>query len=718
MLRCFTLVILCSILFSSAVCARDIEQQEILFKENPQKLYTKLIRATEFPLKFSNKAEFEQAAGELSYQPNELHRDLELLARLNLEAKLNSPTKYQDAELLITQLDAIASTTLEKALMVMLKARIKGRKNQEYNQVLVEYNDALNMVNTDVSLESTLFKLTLHDQLSMLHSLLLQPTPALSHLNRYRQIAYQLHNNYLISDAETQFGRYYNLNGDQAKSLQHYSEAFRLANNLDYPGIKAHTQLNLARTYRDLEQWDDALKYAHNAAEILQAIGQDVYLAETMTVIAMIYAGQDQWNKTIDYYLNVQQVNERMGNEIAIGLTYHNLGEAYFKLNNSQAALNVMQRANDIFRARKIEHYLVYNELLFAQICTSEGMWPEAIEHASKAIELAKKKHLTEVQTEALGYLSTAYRKTNNLNAALETVDVIVELINKSQEKEQQTNDFPELTEQKLKFELGLLSSKLEQQTAKNKYNQFIILGLIIVFSITLILMVFFYRKFQHRNILYHNAQRLNTIDPITQAQGYRAFIQRINTLKHQEPKALALVNIYELNNIDTQLGHTESVVLMQHFNSQFSKHLDTEVFIIRPGLIGCYFDKQYDVKIILNAVIKSLKQLQTTQFTIPNFARKSTEQYASIGHISLPLLDNPDVNISAELQFEALQYALAAAMEITEQPAYISLRPLNFAPAAIFMRPLYLNLTQALNRGIIRAESNRNTQEINWPKH
>ncbi|MFT6977833.1 MAG: hypothetical protein ACJAZA_001552, partial [Shewanella psychromarinicola] len=123
MLRCFPLVILCSILFSSAVCARDIEQQEILFKENPQKLYTKLMIATEFPLKFSNKAEFEQAADELSYQPNELHRDLELLARLNLEAKLNSPTKYQDAELLITQLDAIASTTLEKALIVMLKAR-------------------------------------------------------------------------------------------------------------------------------------------------------------------------------------------------------------------------------------------------------------------------------------------------------------------------------------------------------------------------------------------------------------------------------------------------------------------------------------------------------------------------------------------------------------------------------------------------------------------
>ncbi|WP_137221912.1 hypothetical protein [Shewanella sp. MEBiC00475] len=65
-------------------------------------------------MKFSNNAEFTQAAEELSYQPDELHRDLELLARLNLEAKLKSPTKYQDAEILINQLDAIASTPLSK----------------------------------------------------------------------------------------------------------------------------------------------------------------------------------------------------------------------------------------------------------------------------------------------------------------------------------------------------------------------------------------------------------------------------------------------------------------------------------------------------------------------------------------------------------------------------------------------------------------------------
>jgi tetratricopeptide (TPR) repeat protein len=718
MLRRVPLVILFWILLSSVVSARDIEQQEISLKENPQQLYSKLMRSTEFPLTFSNDIEFDYVAKELSYPPNDLHRDLELLARLNLEAKLNSPTKYQDAELLTNQLDSIASTALEQAVVIMLKSRLKGRKNQEYKQVIIQYNDALSKVNTDISIESTLFKSTLHQQLSMLHSLLLQPAPALFHLNRYRDIAYQLHNDYFISDAETQLGRYYNLNGEQAKSLQHYSEAFRLANSLNYPGIKANTQLNLARTYRDLEQWDDALKYAHDAAEILQDLGQEANLVDALTVIAMIYAGQDQWNKAIDYYLNAQQVNERIGNEIAVGLTYHNLGEAYFKINNIQASLNVLQRANDIFKARKTDHYLVHNELLFAQINTSQGMWSAAIEHANKAIALAKKKNLVEVQIEALGYLSTAYRKTNDLNAAIETVDAIVQLTNKSQDTEHQTNEFAELTELKLKFELGLLRNKLALQASKNKYNKFIILALLIAFGIAVALLIIIYRKQQYKNGLYLNSQHLNTIEPITQTPGYRAFIERISSQEYIEPKTLALININELNNIDIQFGLTESVALMLRFNAQLSSRLDADVFMIRSGLIACYFDDQTDAPVILAALITCLEQLNTTEFTIPHFAHKTTTQRASIGHINLPLLGNPDVKINAELHFETLQYALAAAMEITEQPAYVSLRPLNFAPAATFMLPLYLNLTQALNRGIIRAESNRNTQEINWPKH
>lgn len=717
MLRLAILFLLLPFIFCQVVIAKDLEQQEIEFKENPTKLYAKLTKVTEFPLSFSTPQEFAKVADELGYKPEELHRNLEVLARLTLETNLQSSSKYEDAELLIKQLDAIDSTVFEQAMVIMLKARFKAKRDKQYQSVVVEYMEAFNKINSDLSLEATLFKYTLHEHLASLHIMLLQPAPALSHLNQYREIAYQLHNDYFIAESEAALGKYYNRSGDMSKSLLHFTEAFRLANGLNYLSLKSQTLLNLARTYRDLEQWDDALKYAHDATEILQKLGNESYLAETLNVIAMIYAAQEKWSKAIDYYLNSQQVNERLGNNISVALNFHNVGEVYSKLKNYPAAMNALKQANDIFRAHKTNHYLVHNELLFAQVSAEQQLWPETIDHAKKALELAKQKKLIDVQIEALGYLSKAYRSNNDLNAAIDSVEAIIALNQSVEDKKQANNSRSELTEQKLKFELTLLNNKLEQQATKNKRNQMIILSVLILMSIALITVVFLYRKLQYKTKQYQASQIINNLEPLSQSPGYRAFIQTLATMKQSEPKTLALVNINELNNIDMQLGLTESVTLMHSFMKQLNQHLGTDIFVIRSGVFACYFNQQRDADFIYEALLTCLQQFKDVKSSIPNFAQLQNIHQVSIGHINLPLLSNPDVNISAELHFETLQYALAAAMEMTEKPAYVSLRPLNFAPAAIFMPPLYLNLTQALNRGIIRAESNRNSLDINWPK-
>ncbi|UAL42538.1 tetratricopeptide repeat protein [Shewanella inventionis] len=717
MLRLAHLVLFISLFLSSVADAKDLEQQEIEFKENPNKLLIKLSKSTEFPLQFTNKEEFSKIANDLGYEPIELQRDLEVLARVNLETNLSSPTKYDDAKLLIGQLDAIASNAFDEAMVIMLKARLRARENKEYQPIIVQYMDALNKINTDMSLQATLFKYIIHEHLGGLHMMLLQSAPSLSHYNRYREIAYQLHNDYFIAEAETALGKYYNRNGDKAKSLQHFSEAFRLASGVNYPMLKSQALINLARTYRDLEQWDDALKYAHGAAEIQQQLGFETYLAETLNVIAMVYEGQEKWSKAVDYYLNAQQVNERVGNVIAVGINFHNIGGIYAKLNNIPAALNALQRANDIFRSLKTNHYLVHNELLFTQINAQQGQWAETIDHAKKTLELAKKLKQTDIQIETLGYLSTAYRKTNELNAAIDTVESIITLTNNHDDDTKDDKSYSELTEQKLKFELTLLSNKLEQQTTKNKHHQLIIILLAFSLSIVIAVVIFIWRKLALKNALYLNAKVINHIEPMTQIAGYRAFIEKLDTLDPSEPQTLALINIDELNNLDIQLGLTESRALMQKLIVQMSQHLNTEVFMIRSGQLACYFNQQRNADYIYDALVMCLEKLNTIQPNIPHFAHLHDAHKASIGHINLPLLSNPDVNISAQLHFETLQYALAAAIDIKEKPAYVSLRPLNFAPAAIFMPPLYLNLTQALNRGIIRAESNRNTLDINWPK-
>ena len=101
----------------------------------------------------------------------------------------------------------------------------------------------------------------------------------------------------------------------------------------------------------------------------------------------------------------------------------------------------------------------------------------------------------------------------------------------------------------------------------------------------------------------------------------------------------------------------------------------------------------------------------------IPNFSDISEQPlHAIMGHVNLPLLANPDLRLTAQLQYETVQYALAAAKSLNEDQTYVSIRSLNFAPAAIFFKPLYLNLTHALQRGIIRAETNRQAADIKWP--
>ncbi|QIR14041.1 tetratricopeptide repeat protein [Shewanella aestuarii] len=348
----------------------------------------------------------------------------------------------------------------------MLKGRIKARVSQEYQYAINQYNDALNKVSTDVSLAATLFKFTIHEHLSSLHGLILQPTPALTHLNRYREIAYQLRNDYFIASAELMLGRYYNRVSEQAKSLQHYTEAFRVSSRTRYSGLKAMAQLNLARTYRDLDQWDEALKHAHDAAISFQELGRGPYVSEAFVVIAMTYAAQEKWNKAIDHYLNAQQINEDLGNELAQALANHNIAEAYYNLNNPSAALTYINMANEIFRAKNVKHYLVANESLYAQILIKQQMWPQAIEHANQSLAIAREKGLIEQELESLKHLSTAYRNSGELNLALDVIDNIIALTQAQEKQKHETNsdNNTELTEQKLKFELGLQQAKLSQK--------------------------------------------------------------------------------------------------------------------------------------------------------------------------------------------------------------------------------------------------------------
>ena len=205
-------------------------------------------------------------------------------------------------------------------------------------------------------------------------------------------------------------------------------------------------------------------------------------------------------------------------------------------------------------------------------------------------------------------------------------------------------------------------------------------------------------------------------LEPITQLNGLRACLQRLNPDKIDGISTFALIKIEALSHSDTQMGLTEAANVIHKFINELSQILTADIYVIKPGQFACCFNHNIGADELLNAIEKYLAKAVLDNPAIPCFNRTIAQSDIYIGHLSLPLIANPDVNISAELHFETAQYAIATAMT-QPKSAYVSLKTLNFAPATIFSAPLYLNITQALKRGIMKAESNQAITERSWPK-
>ncbi|MCL1066488.1 tetratricopeptide repeat protein [Shewanella olleyana] len=694
------------------------EQREIEFIETPNQLFKRISARIQFPLSFNNRTEFEAVAESLKYRPDELQADLEILARLFLETALKADDKINKARLLTQQLESLAETPMQEAIILLLEGRIRALEDQQYKQSIILFKEALNKINNLKDNQSLNLQFILHQNLSSLHTLVKQDTQALYHYKRYREIAYRLRNDYFIALSETAIGIYYTRRNQLAKALQHHSEAYRISNRLNYPVIQAQTQFQLSRAYRDLGQWDEALKNANEAAISYQKLGRDASQSKAMTVIAMIYANQEQWNKAIDYYLNAQQLDEKNNRIISQGLNFHNIGEAYLHLNNYPSAMSYLQMANDIFKEKGIEHYLVYNELLFAQAMSEQSLWKETITHGIAALTIADSKQLADAQKEALEYLAKAYREENNYPAALEMMDRLVLMKQDTEEEPVEETLTSNLTEEKLKFEINIYQHKLSGYIESSKDQQMaiiILLAAIFILSFAWLYSLKRLNSFKQQKAL---LEKQVLQEPQTQLKGYHGLLKCMSD--DNSPKTIALVNVKLLADLDLEFGLTEFKNITENLINQFEARLSCKVYLIKPGEFAFCFSDALAPEQTLTQISEALSfQALTINTNVPNYSELNKQKLECVlGHINLPLLANPDLRLTNELLFETVQYALAAAKSINVDHTYVSIRTLNFAPAAIFYKPLYLNLTHALQRGIIRAESNRSISEFKWPKN
>ncbi|MGL4613952.1 MAG: tetratricopeptide repeat protein [Shewanella sp.] len=713
MQKFITIIFILLISFSFNTLSRDLISQEIELREATQQFYDTLNASITFSLDFDNPKQFEQLAEAQGYSPTELQQQLQLLARLNLEPGVKSTAGFQQAETLIALLSRIATTPNQLATVEMLRGRYIGRIEQKYQETITVLNKALTHIKDNQDLEAMLLKHTIHDQLGTIHLILRQNEPALTHFNTYRDIAYQLKNDYLMATAEAKLGNYYNKVQHLKKSLQHYSEAITLSNRTNYPTMKTHLQLQLAKVYRDLKQWDDALKHAHEAAAGFKQLGNNSYLSSCMTVIAMVYGEQGDWNQAIDYYLNAQQLDAKQGNYIAQGLNFHNLGQAYFNIKDEANALKYLLLANDIFEDKQSNHYLVYNELLIADVAEAKQDWPLLMTHAESALALASQLNIIDEQKLALTQIALAAECLGDKSKTIATQKRIIEL---NQQEAADNNSTAAsksaLAAQQLKLELNMLQGKLDNAiaTTHNTTNQLVVSGVVVMLLIIGVIILLR----QRQQLIRHNSalQALTQQEAFTHHLGYAALLSQLNQQHGTEPSTkictLALLEFPEFVDTERYQGQYFANTITNQLIQVLSTGLNMPIFVIRQGIFAIGLTEAMTPAELVAAIREQLDQ---------QFAGKPGFSPFHLGLINIPLLAKPEIHIHPQLVFETAQMALAGARSLpTETDNYVTLKVLDFVSPSLFANPLFLHIEKAIERGLIRVETNGDKNAIHWP--
>ncbi|MCL1073541.1 tetratricopeptide repeat protein [Shewanella dokdonensis] len=682
--------------------AQTADETEIALRETPQALYESIIKDYPTDLQFSSRAQLQQQAKALRLDPQTLLNNMMLLVRLNLDVQVKKNNKQTEARQLLDQLQLVVQSDAEKAMLLNLEGRYQGRIKQDYNQTITLNNQALSLLQNKDDPASLVLKFVVYEDLGVVSLMLKKQQAALNNLLQLKKVAEQLHSRYLIAEAETKLGKYFRSQDKLEQALKHYIAAYQLSSQENSLYQKAVLQLNLAKLYRDLEQWDDALNYSHQAIDSFKKLNFDAYLSSCMTVIATVYAHQEEWNKAIDYYLNAQQIDAKLQNIIAQGLNFHNLGEAYFKLGNPENALDYLHQANKIFRERHSNHYLVYNELLIAQVANASHTWELVLDHAQKAEALAQQLHLDAELAEALGYQVNAYKAKGDNQTVVALQDKLLTLKQSQiaqQQDQQQQRQSGELNEQQLTLKVTQLQQQNQrQQEILNTRDYFIgaiLLLLVVAGSYCLYLLREQYRHKRQLAVI----RQCNTTDPITALPGFRGFCEQI----YENCTAIALLAVKTEFAADLVRGHHQASKRQQTLLHKLRHLSKAQVYSLRPGLYGLVFEEA------LNA-----KQLQ---HRLDGLTLDEQPLMTDFGFIPHPLLADTDVQLPTAILYETLQLALSASLSLpSAESHYVALSALDFTPSGIFSNPLYEQLEKGIDRGFIRIETNGNKSEIHWP--
>jgi predicted ATPase/class 3 adenylate cyclase len=205
------------------------------------------------------------------------------------------------------------------------------------------------------------------------------------------RIAQQLDRVTVIARATILLGHVHRLRGESGTAVAHFEHALALYQRAgDLSGAAtAHNQIGNA--YFEISQWSDAGHAYRQARETFDQLG-DVYNHSIADLnLGEIARYQGRLDEALDFYREALQAQEQTaGSPYLLGVLHNNMGAAFIRQGNVDAARERLQAAEGFFDQAQSRDFLPELRRHFAEVALLADDLPQAEVEATRALELAR----------------------------------------------------------------------------------------------------------------------------------------------------------------------------------------------------------------------------------------------------------------------------------------------------------------------------------------
>ncbi len=316
-----------------------------------------------------------------------------------------------------------------------------------------------------------------------------------------------------IAKATNNIGTIHFFKGDLKKALQYYQEAIGIFQKLNHQNGIADCNNNIGIIHWRQKNYDLAKKYYKEAAEGYKQTGNKVRQGYIYNNLGVIYGEEEEYKTALNYYIEASDIFEKLGMRQFLKSTYQNIGIIYKNFDEYKKALEYYNKSLKIAEELGDKNMIATIEgnvsELYEDMADSTAQkkamrkeyLSKALQNGERALKLAQEIGTIPLVNTVSKELISVYKKTGNIEKALEVSEIYSEtqdsLFNKEKTKAieeleaQYQSEKKQLRIEKLEKEKALQHEKMKRQ----RYQNYAYISGIIVFLVFSVIVYWQYNQ-------------------------------------------------------------------------------------------------------------------------------------------------------------------------------------------------------------------------------